>query len=259
MGPVIDVVRHAQSTHNTTGNVWVRDPNLTPEGEKEASRLRRSYPHMERISHIVSSPMQRAVRTALIAFEPAVLEGKKVVLLPELQETGVRPSDTGHPPEVIERTFEPYVDTSLLDRDWCSKVQGSKYLPDMALVEARAREARVFIRELAQKAPDDAHIIVVSHGGFLHFLTEEYSGLSEEYFTTYGNASMRSFQFADLHGKDPDAKLIETEESCELSGWPCFIDMSDDEKELLKTYAVARVNWQMKDFERMTRPNQPPV
>jgi broad specificity phosphatase PhoE len=259
MAPVIDVIRHAESTHNTTGNVYVRDPNLTIEGELQAFRLGRSYAFMRCISHIVSSPMRRAIRTALIAFEDKLLDGKKIILLPELQETGVQPSDTGQPPAALEMAFRPQVDTSLLDNNWCYKGQGSKYVPDMTLIEARARDARVFLRELAQSAPDDAHIVIVSHGGFLHFLTEDYSGLSQRYFTSYGNTAMRSFQFVDLYGDDPDAKMVEMEESYQISRSPCFAEMSDDDKKRLKSYAVARVEWQKRDFENMTRPDRPPV
>ncbi|KAI0116355.1 histidine phosphatase superfamily [Nemania sp. FL0031] len=259
MAPVIDVVRHAQAWHNTTGDTWIRDPDLTTEGEKEAFILGLSYTHMDQVSHIVSSPMWCAVRTCVIAFESALLAGKKVVLLGELQETGPRPSDTGSSRETLEREFRPQVDISNLERDWFSKRQGSKYEPDLALIEERAREARVFLRELAQKATDNAHIIVMSHGGFLHFLTEDFSGLREWRFSCYGNTKMRSFQFVDLHGKDLDAKMVETEESCKSSGWPCFKDMSEDEKKLLKSYAVARVNWQKEDYDNMTKPNRPPV
>lgn len=112
MAPVIDVVRHAESTHNTTGNLYERDPNLTGEGESQAFRLGRSYPFMGRLTHIVSSPMRRAIRTALIAFEERLLDGKQVILLPELQETGVQPCDTGQPPEALERTYKPQIDIS---------------------------------------------------------------------------------------------------------------------------------------------------
>lgn len=138
-----------------------------------------------------------------------------------------------------------------LDRDWCHKGPDSKYIPDVALVEARAREARVFLRDLARRAPDDAHIVVVSHGGFIHFLTEDFSGLWERYFTSYGNTTMRSFQFVDLHGDDPDAKMVQTEDSCQMSRYPRFVDMSEDERKRLRSFAVARVEWQKRDFEYM--------
>ncbi|KAI8946618.1 hypothetical protein F4801DRAFT_563816 [Xylaria longipes] len=70
---------------------------------------------------------------------------------------------------------------------------------------------------------------------------------------------MRSFQFVDLYGTDPDAKMVQTEESCRRSRYPRFVDMSDADKERLKSYAVARVNWQKSDFDNMTRCNRPPV
>ncbi|KAI0413409.1 histidine phosphatase superfamily [Xylaria grammica] len=259
MAPVIDFIRHAEATHNVTGDASVRDPNLTIDGHSQAYRLGRSYAFMGHISHVVSSPMRRAIRTAIIAFEDALLAGRKVILLPELQETGTRPSNTGQPPNELELAFGPHIDSSLLDRNWYKKDRGSKYLPDVALIEERAREARVFLRDLAQSGPDNAHIVVVSHAGFLHFLTEEFSGLSEEYFTTYGNTTMRSFQFAHLNGRDPEAKLVETNASCRRSGLPRFVDMSDEEKERLKSYAVARVEWQKRAFERMTPVTQPPT
>lgn len=121
----------------------------------------------------------------------------------------------------------------------------------MALVEDRAREARVFLRDLARRGPDDAHIVVVSHGGFIHFLTEDFSGLWAKCFTSYGNTTMRSFQFVDLHGDDPDAKLVQTEESCRLSRYSRFVDLSEREKMRLRSIAVARVEWQKRDWEYM--------
>ncbi|KAI1311168.1 histidine phosphatase superfamily [Xylaria venustula] len=259
MPPVIDVIRHAESTHNTTRNSYERDPNLTTHGEWQAFHLGKSYAFMNKISHLVSSPMRRAIRTTLIAFEDVLLQGKKVILLPELQETGTRPSDTGQPPRDLEAVFRPQIDTSLLDRNWFLKKQGSKYIPDVALIEARAREARVFLRELAQSGPDDAHIVVVSHGGFLHFLTENYSGLTEEYFTTYGNTTMRSFQFVNLYGTDPDAKMVETRQSLQKSRLPPFTELSEEKRELLKSHAVRRIDAQKREFERATRCNRPRV
>ncbi|KAI0970947.1 histidine phosphatase superfamily [Xylaria arbuscula] len=259
MAPVIDVIRHAESTHNTTRNSYERDPNLTTHGEWQAFRLGKSYAFMNKISHIVSSPMRRAIRTILIAFEDVLLQGKRAILLPELQETGTSPSDMGQPPADLEAVFRPQIDTSLLDRNWFLKKQGSKYIPDVALVEARACEARVFLRDLARCGPPDAHIVVVSHGGFLHFLTENYSGLTDEHFTTYKNTTMRSFQFVDLYGTDPDAKMVETKESLQKSMLPPFTELDDEKKELLKSYAVRRIDAQKRDFESATRCNRPPV
>ncbi|KAI0148630.1 histidine phosphatase superfamily [Xylariaceae sp. FL1272] len=257
MAPIIDVIRHAEATHNVSGNKWERDPKLTRDGEAQAEALRDFYPYKRLIHHVVSSPMRRAVKTALIAFENH-MSGRPAILLPELQETGVHPSDVGHSQDVLLDMFRPYVDADMLDKKWNDKGQGSKYEPDVPLVEERAREARVFLRELARKAPDDAHIVVVSHGGFLHFLTEDFAGLSDEYFTSYGNADMRSFEFANLHGDDLDAKLVETRDSCLKSKLVVYASLSGEEQARLKTYAVARVKAQKRQFDRMTAPYRPP-
>ncbi|KAI1260250.1 histidine phosphatase superfamily [Xylariaceae sp. FL1019] len=259
MAPIIDVIRHAEATHNVTGgSVWERDPELTTDGEAQAGQLGRSYPYTSLIYHVVCSPMRRAVKTALIAFEDHV-SGTPAILLPELQETGVHPSDHGQSRQALLKLFRPQVDVNELDDKWNYKGQGSKYEPDVPLVEARAREARVFLRRLARKAPDDAHIVVVSHGGFLHFLTNDFAGLSEEYFTSYRNTGMRSFEFADLHGDDVEAKLVETRESCLKSGLGFYALLSEEEKAELKSYAVRRVLAQKGEFDRMTAPDRPPM
>ncbi|KAI0508334.1 histidine phosphatase superfamily [Xylaria bambusicola] len=253
MPPIIDIIRHAEATHNTTtGNVYERDPNLTSNGADQAFSLSYYYPFMHKISHIVSSPMRRCIRTALIGFEYNLLQGKRVILLPELQETGANPSDIGQPPEALEAVYSPLIDTDLLERNWYDKGQGSKYAPDVGLVEKRARKARTILRDLAASGPDDARIIVITHGGFAHFLTEDYSGLSERYFTAYGNLTIRGFEFVDLLGEDPDAKLVETADSLAWSKLPRFVDLSDEEKARLKSYAVARVELQKQQFERAT-------
>ncbi|GAP85632.1 putative phosphoglycerate mutase family protein [Rosellinia necatrix] len=270
--PVIDVIRAAQATHEVTGNAYERDPDLTASGEAQAARLGRAYREgvgMRRVSHVVSSPLRRAARTALIAFEEVLLGGKAVVLLPELQGTGVLPNDTGHSPAALRAAFRPQVDTSLLDPDWHYKGQGSKYVPDAGLVEARAREARVFLRGLARAAPEDARIVVVGHGAFLHFLTGDFAGLSGDdnaadaaAATAYGNAAMRSFRFVDLSGTadaDADATMVETEESCRRSGLPRYVGLGGAERERLRSYAVARVQRQKRDFDKMTRCNRPQV
>ncbi|KAI0205636.1 hypothetical protein F4808DRAFT_472290 [Astrocystis sublimbata] len=134
MAPTIDVIRHAESTHNVSGERFERDPKLTEDGETQAALLGRSYPHI-----------------------------------------------------------------------W-----------------------------------------------------HDFSGLSEECFTSYGNTSMRSFQFVNLHGIDLEAKMIETEESCQRLKIPRFVDLSEDEKQRLKSYAVARIQLQKEELDSLTRTERDP-
>ncbi|KAI5918992.1 histidine phosphatase superfamily [Camillea tinctor] len=206
MAPTIDIVRHAEAWHNISHSD-VRDPGLTPNGEAQSYQLRDTYPFMDKVSHVVASPSRRAVATALIAFDPAVTNrGKKAILLPDLQETGARPSDTGSPPKRLETLFGPHVDLSRLSERWYRRDPDSDYAPDVGKVEARARRARLFLRRLARQAPDDddAHIVVVTHGGFLHFLTEDYGGLRAGRFASFANAQVKSYRFADLAGDEAD-------------------------------------------------------
>jgi len=286
MAPIIDIIRHAESEHNIYPNgSYIVDPGLTPGGEDQASSLGRFYannnkdnPIMNNVTHIISSPMRRCIRTAQIAFEPLLNDGdvsgsgKKILLLAELQETGVMPSDRGSSVAALREEFAPQVDTSRLDGDWYLKTQSSRYRPDVSLVEERAREARVFIRSLARRQAAshiskrrdgkdrDARIVVMTHGGFAHFLTGDYSGLNEDYFTSYGNASVRSFRFVDLDGDDDEAGMVMTEESCDRQrgehGIHSFETLGGEEKTRLRGFAVRRVEAQKTLFEEMTKPDR---
>lgn len=50
--------------------------------------------------------------------------------------------------------------------------------PTMEALMARAKEARRAIKEIAGDGDDE--IAVVSHGGFLHFLTDDWDGVPVE-------------------------------------------------------------------------------
>ncbi|KAI1489811.1 phosphoglycerate mutase-like protein [Biscogniauxia mediterranea] len=246
MAPVIDVIRHAEAWHNVCRSN-IQDPGLTPDGEDQSYKLRDTYPFMDKVSHVVSSPAQRAVATALIAFDPVVTNGKKVILLPDLQETGAKLSDTGSPRKRLEALFKPHVDLSHLSERWYRRDPDSDYAPDVAKVEARARRARRFIRRLARAAPDDAHIVVVTHGGFAHFLTEDYEALGPGSFTDYDNAELKSYRFAgDLTDDDDDAPLVRVQWSADLKPLPAPEQqpLDDQEKAARKSFAVDRVRLQ---------------
>ncbi|KAI1506259.1 phosphoglycerate mutase-like protein [Biscogniauxia marginata] len=254
MAPTIDVIRHAQAWHNASQDSYISDPLLTPEGEVQSYQFRDTYPFMAQVSHVVASPLRRAVATALIAFDPAVRSGKKAILLPDLQETGAMPSDTGSPPRRLEAMFKPHVDLSHLSERWYRRDESSDYAPDVAKVEARARRARRFLRDLARGAPDDAHIAVVTHGGFLHFLTDDYAGLGPGCFSSFGNTDMKSYQFADLHGDNDEAALVRVSWDRELRPVHGLAAASEEERRALKIFAVDRVRLQgMKERKKQLR------
>ena len=118
----------------------------------------------------MSSPLRRTLYTTLLGFEPEVKQGFKIIALPELQETGDLPCDRGSDVDLLQKEMDGKpVDLSLVHGEWNSK-QG-KWAPDHRSVELRARQVRQWLRARPEK-----EIVVVTHGGFLHYLTDDWSG-----------------------------------------------------------------------------------
>ena len=55
---------------------------------------------------------------------------------------------------------------------------------------------------------------VVTHGGFLHYLTEDWEGYKKSWGTGWANCEYRSYRFKEED--DEDASLVETEDSKEM-------------------------------------------
>lgn len=91
------------------------------------------------------------------------------------------------------------VDFSLLKEDWNDK-SASPWAPAETAVEQRAHKARLYLRKLAEdwereNAGEEAHIIVVTHGGLLHFLTEDWCGYNKTLGTGWENSEFRTYTF----------------------------------------------------------------
>ncbi|KAH6843128.1 histidine phosphatase superfamily [Chaetomium sp. MPI-CAGE-AT-0009] len=237
MPTYIHLVRHAQGFHNLcVANHVLPDPDLTPLGKEQCATLAKTFPFQSQITHLVASPLRRTIYTCLLSFEPALQQhnattgdNKKnqpplvVVALPELQEVSRQPCDTGSPVAALEAEFGPAgtVDLSLVRAvpDWHVKSGASPFAPAMARLEARARAARVWLRELGAKFERehpgvDAHVAVVTHGGFLHFLTGDWDGMNPEAGTGWVNTEWRSYEFVEgVESADGEAALRETGQS----------------------------------------------
>ncbi|KAI0104676.1 histidine phosphatase superfamily [Nemania sp. FL0031] len=204
MPPTIDIIRHAESQHNVEVNGdMLRDPSLTFTGTHQAMMLGSTYPYKGKVREIISSPMRRAIQTGLIAFGSIMeQEDLTLVLVPELQETSARPSDTGSPASELREEFGDVLDLSFLAEGWwyedASTTYGSR---DQTKIAEKARQARRFIRETAVNLGNDDHIVVVAHSGFIKHLIHGAP--------SFGNAEFRSCQFIDLFGHDDDAVLVE--------------------------------------------------
>lgn len=164
----------------------------------------------------MASPLRRTLYTCLLSFPDAVARGLTVLAVPELQETSSKPCDTGFSSSKLQAEFGEgqyagVVDLSRVEEGWNSKT--GRWGPTNDAIAARARDARLILREIAQENDEDKEIIVVTHGAFLHFFTENWDDFETSRGTGWLNTEFRSYEFVDASGKDKDASVIETEES----------------------------------------------
>ncbi|KAJ2906666.1 uncharacterized protein MKZ38_000402 [Zalerion maritima] len=225
MPTTIHLVRHAQGIHNLCPeNHKYRDPDLTELGHQQCANLKSLFPDHGKVRYLIASPLRRTIYTALESFtpfdpsSPAAQKTKgspPVIATPLLQEVSTNPCDYGSEVSKLRQEFGEKADLSRVtdDDDWLNKDKGSPWAPDYTRLRTRAMQARTWFRELSGGADTDVHIVVVTHGGFLHFLTDDFDGLSETYGTGWNNTECRSYHFADLTGKDPEAHLKETNAS----------------------------------------------
>ncbi|KAK7425843.1 hypothetical protein QQZ08_007692 [Neonectria magnoliae] len=210
MAPTIHLVRHAQGFHNLShANEQLHDPDLTPIGEQQCANLRAAFPHHAKVTRLIASPMRRTVYTCLKAFGTDAL--LPITALPEFQEISLQPCDIGSPVPKVAAEFAGKADYSGVEETWTEKGAESPYEPTLEKLLARGKKGRLTLREAAGNGDD--HIVVVTHGGFLHFMTDDWQGVDEVHATGWTNCEYRSYQFVDPTGKDEEAALRETSES----------------------------------------------
>ncbi|KAF7539464.1 hypothetical protein G7Z17_g12422 [Cylindrodendrum hubeiense] len=210
MAPTIHLVRHAQGFHNLSHAAeQLHDPDLTPLGEQQCANLRAAFPHHAKLTKLMASPMRRTVYTCLKAFGNNNL--LPITALPEFQEISLQPCDVGTAVPVVSAEFAGKADYSRVEETWIEKGPDSPYEPTLEKLLARAKKGRHTLREFAGNG--DEHILVVTHGGYLHFLTDDWQGVDEQHATGWSNCEYRSYQFVDPTGKDEEAALRETGES----------------------------------------------
>ncbi|KAJ5523341.1 phosphoglycerate mutase-like protein [Penicillium frequentans] len=221
MAPTLHLVRHAQGYHNLGPENWnLLDPELTDKGKQQCHELRRQILFSDSVDLVVASPMRRAIHTGLEAFSQT-FEAKpwlKMIALPDLQEVSDFPCDIGTERADLQKEMEKAnlpVDLSFVENDWTKKI--GRYEPTREKIRARARDARAWL-----KARPEKEIVVVSHGGFLHFLTEDWEDACKYDGTGWANAECRTFEFVanvgEFNEKGDEAPMQETMESRHMRG-----------------------------------------
>jgi broad specificity phosphatase PhoE len=174
-----------QGFHNLcVENHSMHDPLLTPFGEEQCTILRETFPYHQKISLLISSPLRRTIYTTLLSFSHSLTNGHckpTIVALPEIQETSDFACDTGSDVDKLREEMKANhvpVDLSLVKPGWNVKSLDNKWAPSAEALTKRSREARVFIRdkiiELQKEGEKEPEIIVVTHGGLLHYFTEDW-------------------------------------------------------------------------------------
>ncbi|KAF2107714.1 histidine phosphatase superfamily [Lophiotrema nucula] len=224
MSPTLYLVRHAEGYHNVDGQVYIRDAVLTPNGRSQCANLQKTFPDHDKIDLVLSSPMRRTIQTAVYSFAPT-LARKEVpyLVIPKAQEVSRLPCDVGHDPEklkvqikelvqdAIEDGFDvAKIDLSAVEEGWNSKK--GYWASEHDAVRRRAADLRSWLF----KRPEE-RILLVTHGAFLHYLTEDWTGDDPSRGTAYLNCEVRQFVFAN--GSSAEAvHIVETDESRQTRG-----------------------------------------
>ncbi|KAH8171068.1 histidine phosphatase superfamily (branch 1) domain-containing protein [Sarocladium implicatum] len=214
MAPTIHFVRHAQGYHNlSVENEQLPDPDLTPLGLEQCAKLRAAFPSHSLVKTLIASPIRRTLYTALNAFYPLPSSPTDpIIALDLIQEVSDSPCDTGSEIEKLREEFGEKVDLARVREGWNDKKNTQSWAePTVVKLTARAKEARKVIRELAGEG--DHHVVVVTHGAIVHYITDEWADIPAERATSWQNCELRSYQFADPTGQDEDAALTELPES----------------------------------------------
>ncbi|KAF2145324.1 uncharacterized protein K452DRAFT_118418 [Aplosporella prunicola CBS 121167] len=214
MPPVLYLVRHAQGYHNINRQHHLRDPELTPLGTAQCGELRAAFPHHDRIDVVMASPLKRTVQTAALAFEPALRRPNvPFLLVPWAQEIAANACDVGQGREELEgwvrgtfaemgvRVEPAKVDYGLVEEGWNSKT--GIYEPRLSVVEKRAASLRTWLWQRPE-----ATIVLVAHGAFLHYFTEDWTAFDPKKGTAFENCEYRKYTFsADSNASE--AHLVE--------------------------------------------------
>ncbi|KAM0713482.1 hypothetical protein Q7P37_010444 [Cladosporium fusiforme] len=167
MPPIVHLVRHGQAQQNIDPAFrFVLDPVLTAEGERQSKSLGRSFQFHERIEAVFSSPLQRTLQTALLAFPASLSPRGKIIACPLAQETSVAPCDTGQDRETLEKAFAAAdVDFTCVELGWNSKE--GQWAQDDDAVQHRSCKMREFLAGRPER-----EVVLVTHGYFLRYLTD---------------------------------------------------------------------------------------
>ncbi|KAL2822255.1 histidine phosphatase superfamily [Aspergillus cavernicola] len=200
----------------------LRNPLLTETGKAQCQELQEKFPFLRDVEVILASPLRRTIQTAAFVFAPELKERQiPVVLVPNAQEISRLTCDLGYDADVTKAEAPSLIGDAA--PSWNSTnldmtlVDGDLH-PHLECVKRRAAEMRNWIYNRSEK-----HIALVTHGGFLHYFTEDWTGCEKAQGTGYLNCEYRKLEFTeDSTGKE--AHLRESGSMLEKQSRPAGLD-----------------------------------
>ncbi|KAF5597458.1 phosphoglycerate mutase family [Fusarium subglutinans] len=249
MPPVIHCIRHGQGFHNVgTGCYTLPDPRLTPMGEEHNMALREAACLLRSVKDISSLKGNSKCQPRIIA-------------IPDAQETSDDPCDVGSDPSVLRKVVTESnwpVDLSLVKDGWNVKALGTSYSPESNAIAARARDARITIRQKIRQLIEqgqgdtDPQVALVTHGGFLHYFADDWEDSWLNPGTGWRNCETRSYVFEQdvMHDTDVEARITETTESRLRRGKSSHRPAKDEQAVL---FEQAMDSWEKQGLQRPDR------
>ena len=216
MPPKVITVRHAQGHHNVKNQWRLYDAVLTTLGHQECAALSKQFPYHGEVDLMVASPLRRTIQTAIESFG-AVLARKEVPFLlhPNAQEVSGRNCNIGFNKERLKHEvrnlfegkdlgFDPVerMDFDLVQDGWNSKE--GYWSPDEPDIKKRAADLRAWLYDRPEQT-----IVLVTHGAFLHYFTEDWEGFHPSIGSAYRNCEVREFNFTP-ESRNDNAHIKET-------------------------------------------------
>ncbi|KAE8449823.1 hypothetical protein EG329_007300 [Mollisiaceae sp. DMI_Dod_QoI] len=171
---IVHLMRHAEAQKKTDiFGPKLKDPDLSDVGRAQCSTFAKEFKdHQSHVTHILCSPMKRAINTAIAAFPDVVGKSLTVVAMPELQSLDKGPGGVGAGFTKLSKKYRvkegevAKVDVTTFGRSgWNDKDHGA-WSPSGA--HWRVDFIKGFLRGLLAAATDKIiEVVIISHRSFL--------------------------------------------------------------------------------------------
>ncbi|KAL2824281.1 hypothetical protein BDW59DRAFT_173005 [Aspergillus cavernicola] len=178
-----------KGTHNPTHNTSILDPPLTANGVEQYVTWSRDFTFKDSVGLVLTSPLRRTLQTAVIGFQGCldgsnygteadtqfgVSDHAQLSIEPDLQAHSARPCDKGSDISVLRSEFD-YFPWDILACDPTFPSKECLYATDARTLEQRGLRVHRLLQQRFKELEGSSrsNIVVVTHGGFMNFITRE--------------------------------------------------------------------------------------